>query len=266
MRMYQVDAFTDRLFSGNPAAVPVLENWLPDEVMLAIAQENNLAETAFAKARADDAWDLRWFAPAQEVDFCGHATLATAHVLFTRYGASGHLVFHTRVGELRVSRVAGGYQLDVPRLSPVALDALPVEIEGIFPTPPVTVFRNFENFFVDLGSADAVRSYVPDLTAIARLGSVGLVVTGREHEEATADFVSRYFAPGAGIPEDPVTGSIHATLIPYWAEKLGHNKLMAYQASRRGGWLDCELTAERVLLVGQAVTFMEATISLPENI
>lgn len=263
MRMYQVDAFTDRLFAGNPAAVLVLEDWLPDALMLAITQENNLAETAFVKPRPDGAWDLRWFAPAHEVDFCGHATLATAHILFTQYGATADLVFHTHVGALKVSKAAYGYRLDIPRLDPEPVDSLPSEIAGIFPAPPAAIFRNFENIFVDLGNADAVRGFVPDMAAITRLGPVGLVVTGRE-VEGRADFVSRYFAPGAGIPEDPVTGSIHATLVPYWAGKLGRNRLMAYQASRRGGWLGCELTGARVLLAGNAVTFMEATISLPE--
>ena len=263
VRMYQVDAFTDRLFSGNPAAVLELDRWLPDDLMLAIAQENNLAETAFVKARPDGSWDLRWFAPAHEVDFCGHATLATAHVLLTHKGEMAPLVFHTRVGELRVSKEPNGYRLDIPRLSPEMLDALPGEIADIFDMPPVHIFRNFENIFVDLGSAEAVRSFVPDLAAIARLGSVGLVVTGQESEGAKAQFASRYFAPGAGIPEDPVTGSIHATLVPYWAGRLGRSKFMAYQASARGGWLDCELTGDRVFLVGNAVTFMKATISLP---
>jgi len=265
MRMYQVDAFTDQLFSGNPAAVLVLADWLSDALMLAITQENNLAETAFVKPRPDGSWDLRWFAPAHEVDFCGHATLATAHILFTEHGATTDLVFHTRVGELRVSKEAGGYRLDIPRLDPETVESLPPEVTDMFSAPPATSFRNFENLFVDLGSADAVRSFVPDFSAIARLGSVGLVVTGRESEQGKADFVSRYFAPAAGIPEDPVTGSIHATLVPYWAGKLGRDKLLAYQASVRGGWLHCELSERRVLLSGNAVTFMAATISLPET-
>lgn len=263
MRMYQVDAFTDRLFSGNPAAVLVVDDWLPDDLMLAIAQENNLAETAFVRCRRDGAWDLRWFAPAHEVDFCGHATLATAHVLFARAAVQAPLVFHTRVGELRVSREAVGYRLDIPRLDPEAIDNLPREIDGIFASTPERLFRNFENLFADLGSADAVRGFVRELAAIARLGPVGLVVTGRERDADKADFVSRYFAPGAGIPEDPVTGSIHATLVPYWAARLGRTRLLAYQASARGGWLDCELVGQRVHLTGNAVTFMEATISLP---
>jgi PhzF family phenazine biosynthesis protein len=263
MRMFQVDAFTDRLFAGNPAAVLVVEDWLPDDLMLAIAQENNLAETAFVKVRSDDAWDLRWFAPAHEVDFCGHATLATAHVLLTAYKAKAPLVFHTRVGALRVTTKPRGYCLDIPCLPPEPLQALPAEIANVFNTPPAHIFRNFENIFADLGSADRVRRFMPDLAAIARLGPVGLVVTGQENDGDQADFVSRYFAPGAGIPEDPVTGSIHATLVPYWAEKLGRSRMIAFQASARGGWLDCELSEDRVYLVGNAVTFMESTIFLP---
>ncbi len=264
MRMYQVDAFTDQLFGGNPAAVLVLEKWLPDDLMLAISQENNLAETAFAKRRPDGAWDLRWFAPAHEVDFCGHATLATAHILFTQHEADSDLVFHTRVGELRVSKAERGYRLDIPRLDPEPIERLPPEIADIFSEPPVSIFRNFENIFADLGSAEAVRTFVPDLSAIGKLGSVGLVVTGVEASGEPADFVSRYFAPGAGIPEDQVTGSIHATLVPYWGTKLGRDRLMAFQASARGGWLDCELMNESVQLAGNAVTFMTATISLPD--
>lgn len=263
MQMYQVDAFTDHLFTGNPAAVLVVEDWLPDDLMLAITQENNLAETAFVKARPDGAWDLRWFAPAHEVDFCGHATLATAHVLLAESGAQSPLVFHTRVGELRVSKASCGYRLDLPSLVPTALNALPPEISNIFDKPPVRIFRNFENIFADIGSADAVRTYIPDLSAIARLGSVGLAVTGQETSGGLADFVSRYFAPGAGIPEDPVTGSIHATLVPYWVNLLGKTRLTAFQASMRGGWLDCELRGDRVLLSGNAVTFMKATLLVP---
>lgn len=263
MQMFQVDAFTDEVFSGNPAAVLLLDDWLADDLMLSIAQENNLAETAFAKPGEDGSWDLRWFAPAHEVDFCGHATLATAHVLLTQDKAETPLSFNTRVGQLRVSKLTSGYQLDLPCLPPEPLTTLPEEIAAIFPQPPAHIFRNFENIFADLGSADRVRDFKPDLAAIALLGPVGLVVTGQEADDQPADFVSRYFAPGAGIPEDPVTGSIHATLVPYWALRIGRTKLTAFQASSRGGWLECQLANDRVYLVGNAVTFMKATIFLP---
>ena len=263
MRMFQVDAFTDRVFAGNPAAVLVLDEWLSENLMLAIAQENNLAETAFVVPGGDDGWLLRWFTPVSEVDFCGHATLATAHVLATEHGIQGPMAFKTRVGALRVEREDDVYRLDVPRLDPEPLDTLPPELDGAFAVPPSATFRNFENVFADLGSEASVRSFVPDLPRIARLGSVGLVVTGRGDGVSGASFVSRYFAPGAGIPEDPVTGSIHATLVPYWSRVLDVKRLRAFQASSRGGWLDCELTADRVLLRGGAVTFMDATIRLP---
>lgn len=263
MRMYQVDAFTDRLFAGNPAAVLVLDDWFADGLMLAIAQENNLPETAFARMRPDGDWDLRWFSTVQEVDFCGHGTLATAHIIYTKHRAEADLVFHTRAGVLKISKVSNGYRLDVPKLAPEFQESIPLEISDIFSVQPAAIFRNFENIFVDLGNADAVRTFEPDMQRIGRLGSVGLVITGADTTKGGADFVSRSFAPGIGIPEDPVTGSTHATLVPYWAGKLGRNKLMAYQASARGGWIECEVDGERVFLSGNAVTFMEATISLP---
>ena len=262
MRMYQVDAFTDRLFAGNPAAVLVLDDWLADDLMLSIAQENNLAETAYVKRRTDGAWDLRWFTPTHEVEFCGHATLATAHVLLSHANCPSPAVFHTRVGELRVTQVDDGYRLDVPCLHPEPLDELPGDVSAGFPATGVTLFRSFENFFVDLGSAQAVRDFTPDLDAIAKLGVMGLVVTGKADQTDKADFVSRYFAPGAGIPEDPVTGSIHATLVPYWADKFGRSELLAYQASARGGWIDCQLTGDRVYLTGHAITYMQADLFL----
>lgn len=148
--------------------------------MLKIAQKNNLAETAFVKPRTDGTWDLRWFAPAHEVGFCGHATLATAHFLFTQYGAQETLVFHTKVGDLRASKVSTECRLDLPRLAAEVIDTLPPQIEGIFAVSPVAIFRNFENIFADLGTAEAVRAFIPDLEAIARLGAMGLVVTRRE--------------------------------------------------------------------------------------
>ena len=261
--MFQVDAFADRLFTGNPAAVLILDDWLPDATLLAIAMENNLAETAFARPRGAGHWDLRWFTPVHEVDFCGHATLATAHVLAAHHGVTGALTFATRVGRITVTQADGLYRLDLPAFAPEPLDALPPDLAGILPEAPVTLFRNFENVFADLGSEAAVRAFVPDLARIARLGTQGLVVTGQGDGLSGADFVSRYFAPGAGIPEDPVTGSIHATLVPYWAARLGRGALRAYQASTRGGWLTCHDHGDRVHVAGAAQTFMRATITLP---
>jgi len=259
LTMHQVDAFADRVFGGNPAAVLILDDWLPDAVLQAIAEENNLAETAFARRAGAGCWDLRWFTPVHEVDFCGHATLATAHVLAAELGEAGELAFHTRVGRLAVTRTDDGYVLDIPALAPEPVDPPPLVAE-LFGGQVRAVFRNFENLFVELADEAAVRAVVPDLLRIAGLHPLGLVVTGRG---ATADIASRYFAPSYGIPEDPVTGSIHATLVPYWAAKLGRTALSAVQCSRRGGRLGCRLQGDRVLLSGRAVTFMRAVIRLP---
>ena len=263
MRMYQVDAFADAVFRGNPAAILVLDEWLPDGVMLSIAEENNLAETAFTRRRADGIWDLRWFTPVHEVAFCGHATLATAHILATERAEAGRLIFDTKVGLLEVVRQETGYQLSIPVFPPEVMTDFPPELDNVFDVKPAALFRNFENIFVELDSEAAVRTFEPNLSLIARLGHVGLVITAEADSDSDADFVSRYFVPGSGIPEDPVTGSTHATLVPYWSQKLARKNLIAYQASRRGGWLQCTLEDERVLLAGTAVTFMKAEIVLP---
>lgn len=264
LKMHQVDAFTNKLFSGNPAAVLVLNKWLPDETMLAIAQENNLSETAFTIAKSESEYDLRWFTPVYEVNFCGHATLATAHVLMTELAVKGPLTFHTRIGSLRVEKVSDGYLLDFPILAHEELDELPPALQNIFDTPPARLFKQRGNIFVELNSVAEVKNFIPDHEVIKKAGRVGLVITAKGDENSGADFVSRYFSPSEGIPEDPVTGSIHTTLVPYWAERLNKSTLIAYQASARGGWLNCELTDDRVLIIGEAVTYMEATIRLPE--
>jgi len=257
--MYQVDAFSDRIFGGNPAAVLVLDDWLAAETMQSIAAENNLAETAFARPNGKG-WDLRWFTPVHEVEFCGHATLATAHVLAAHHEVAGEMIFSTRVGELRVACVDGAYRMDLPSFPPETLPDLPAPIDELFADIDHHAFRNFENIFVELPDEAAVRAFTPDLAKIATLKLQGLVITGKSN---THDFVSRYFAPGAGIPEDPVTGSIHATLVPHWAGKLGKTRLSAFQVSARGGHLLCELAGDRVLITGKAVTFMKAEIHLP---
>lgn len=259
-KMYQVDSFSEQVFGGNPAAVLVLDDWLSDNLMLAIAAENNLAETAFVKP-GKAGWDLRWFTPLVEVDFCGHATLAAAHVLVTEYGITGTLSFSTRIGQLNVDVIENGYLLDLPCIAPERISQLPAVIEPLFRDIAVYYFRNFENIFIVFPQEDAVRSYRPDFNRLAELGTVGVVITA---EGKDYDFVSRYFVPGAGIPEDPVTGSIHATLVPFWAERLSKSKLSAYQASARGGHLVCELQESRVIIEGKAVTFMKAEIHIPD--
>lgn len=264
LKMFQVDAFSERVFGGNPAAVLVLDEWLPDSLMQAIAAENNLAETAFVK-RAGEGWDLRWFTPIVEVDFCGHATLATAHILVTEYGILGPLLFSARVGQLKVEVKEDGYLLDLPCIPPEKIAQLPDIVSTVFSGQAQFWFRNFENIFVVLSGEDAVRACQPDLNVIAELGPIGVVVTA-QGAGSQYDFVSRYFAPGSGIPEDQVTGSIHATLVPYWAEKLGKKTLSAWQASLRGGHLICELKEDRVVIEGKAVTFMKAEICVPVSI
>jgi PhzF family phenazine biosynthesis protein len=256
--MFQVDAFSDRIFGGNPAAVLILDAWLPEAVMQGIAAENNLAETAFVRPNGK-AWDLRWFTPVHEARFCGHATLAAAHILATEHDVGGAMTFNTKVGELRVARSDAGYQLDLPSFPPESLRDFTSLVEELFDDQFIPRFQNFENIFVELPGEQAVRDFVPDVLKIIELHPFGLVITGKSE---AYDFVSRYFVPGAGIPEDPVTGSIHATLVPYWAEKLGKNLLSAFQCSQRGGHLICELKDDRVLLTGQAVTFMKAEIYL----
>ncbi|WP_432285552.1 PhzF family phenazine biosynthesis protein [Aminobacter sp. BA135] len=260
LEMIQVDAFTDKVFSGNSAAVVLLEDWLPDQLLQSIALENNLAETAFLKP-GHDGWDIRWFTPTAEVPFCGHATLASACALHRRKGVERTMRFSTReVGDLLVTPQGGGYRMDIPRFDPdfaISGDAL---VNGLRDDRWVQLLRNRENYFVELTSEAALLAYRPDLPRIAELGSFGLCITARGND---CDFVSRYFAPGAGIPEDPVTGSTHATLAPYWAEKLGRTILSARQLSARGGVLGCEVAADRVYLTGQAVIYMDATIHLP---
>ncbi|MCA0277559.1 MAG: PhzF family phenazine biosynthesis protein [Proteobacteria bacterium] len=257
--MIQVDAFTDKVFSGNSAAVVFVEEWLSDRLLQGIALENNLAETAFLKPNRDG-WDIRWFTPTDEVPFCGHATLASACALHLRKGVERTMRFSTReVGDLLVTPQGDGYRMDIPRFDPdfaIPADAL---VNGLRDDSWVQLFRNRENYFVELASEAELLAYQPDLPRIAELGSFGMCITARGRD---CDFVSRYFAPGAGIPEDPVTGSTHATLAPYWAQKLGKADLSAQQLSSRGGVLGCEVTAERVFLTGKAVIYMDATIHL----
>ncbi len=259
LTMYQVDAFTTELFRGNPAAVLVLDDWLPDETMQNIAAENNLAETAFVK-RTSNGWDLRWFTPVYEVNFCGHATLASSHVLLNELGEKGELVFETKVGTLLVNKTQSGYKLDFPSFRPEPVTDLLPALKDITALAKIVAFQNFENVFIELENEQAVIDFIPDLPKITDLAPFGLVITGKGNEH---DFVSRYFLPHAGIPEDPVTGSIHSTLVPYWAAKLGKNHLSAFQRSKRGGHLLCELADDRVLITGSAVTFMKAEIYLP---
>ena len=265
--LYQIDAFTRRVFGGNPAAVMPLQSWLPDATLQALASENNLSETAFFVGE-HGAYHLRWFTPTQEVEFCGHATLASAWALWNLLGeTAAELTFQTRVGELRAVQGEGGaVVLDLPRIDPVAGEQTPTELSELLGVPVQEVFTvaagNFSVFAV-LETAAAVRTFVPDWK---RLGNINdLVITAQADAGSGAEFVSRCFCPGMGIPEDPVTGSTHSTLAPYWAGKLGKNVLNALQVSARGGELCCEVLELRVKVSGHAVLYSQGTVFLPDS-
>jgi PhzF family phenazine biosynthesis protein len=255
LRQYQVDAFASRVFEGNPAAVCPLDAWLDDSLLQAIAMENNLAETAYF-VPVGDGFELRWFTPAVEVDLCGHATLAAAHVLYTElgYGADS-ILFVTRSGELRVRRDGELYVLDFPAIVPQSC-APPAGLADALGREPEAVLAADDLLAVFASEAE-VRTLEPDQALLARLDYRGVIVTapGEQH-----DFVSRFFAPRVGVAEDPVTGSAHCKLVPYWAQRLGKQRMNARQVSRRGGDLAVELHGDRVQMAGCAVLFMVAEI------
>lgn len=250
---FHVDAFTDRVYAGNPAGVCLLEEALPDTAMQSIAAENNLSETAFLSFVAEGVFELRWFTPEVEVDLCGHATLAAAHVMFDLGYKEDTIAFDTRSGRLLVSREDSLLVLDFPARPATACNA-PANLRlGI---EPVEVLRA-RDYLAVFESEEDVLALTPDMDAIRTLDALGVIATAPGKE---CDFVSRFFAPGAGIPEDPVTGSAHCTLVPYWAERLGRMKLHARQVSRRGGELFCELRGDRVRIGGRAVTYARGSI------
>lgn len=253
--LYQVDAFTQRLFGGNPAAVILLDAWLPDSVLAAIAAENNLAETAFVIPRHGVS-PLRWFTPTVEVDLCGHATLAAADVVFRyRFPSLARLVFSTKSGELAVTRDGALLKMDFPARpgKPVAVTDALVAALGARPRGACMA----RDLLVIFGSESDVRSLRPDFARVAALDAFAVIVSAPGD---TVDFVSRFFAPGAGIPEDPVTGSSHCTLAPYWAARLGKNQLTAKQVSPRGGDLWCEVNGDRVAIAGHVVEYLRGEI------
>jgi PhzF family phenazine biosynthesis protein len=259
--LYQVDAFADRPFVGNPAAVCPLEAPIPEALMQDIAAENNLSETAFFHAQGD-AFSLRWFTPTTEVDLCGHATLASAFVLMTVLEpARREVTFRTRSGLLRVDRREDEFVLDLPAYPAAPADAATrAAVAAALGQEPREVVRA-RSLFAVLDSAAAVRAFVPDFAALARLDtSIGITATGAD-EKRQVDFVSRYFAPTYGVPEDPVTGSAHCTLTPYWAARLDKPSLRARQVSRRGGELSCALAGDRVHLGGKARLVITGTLT-----
>ena len=258
----QVDAFADRPFIGNPAAVMPLDAWLPDATLQAIGQENNLAETAFTVPCTDgDAdYQLRWFTPAVEVVLCGHATLASGHVLL---GDRADVRFRTRKsGVLTVARDGERLTLELPALRPMPGD-IPGFTAALGAAPDAVLTRGRDYAVAVYASAAQVRALTPDFRALAALPGGDVLCIATAPGDGGHDVVSRVFAPGAGIDEDPVTGSAHAILTPYWAERLGRERFSAYQASARGGVLDCRLAGERVVLGGACVTVIEGSFILP---
>jgi len=262
MRIFQIDAFTDAAFKGNPAAVCLLDNRDVDAAwMQSVAAEMNLSETAFVR-RQDQDWSLRWFTPAVEVDLCGHATLATAHALLEegllhRRGTAG---FHTRSGKLTATDTGDMIEMDFP--ATVAVPSAPPDglIEGLG-TQPVRVSRNRFDYLVEMTNEHEIRTLTPDYALLRRIRVRGVIVTSRASTPGF-DFVSRFFAPASGIDEDPVTGSAHCALGPYWAPRLGKTELLAYQASPRGGVLRVTVAGDRVRLAGRAVTVFRGELKV----
>jgi PhzF family phenazine biosynthesis protein len=257
--LYQVDAFTGRLFGGNPAAVMPMAEFPDDATLLAIAAENNLSETAFLVADGED-YRLRWFTPRVEVPLCGHATLASAAVVMERLEpARREVVFHSASGPLTVRHNGSGYVLDLPARPSVPCTAPDGLMESLGVTGPADVFVNAFNYMVVVESPSVVRGLVPDMAGLARLDRPGVIVTAAGDDGY--DIVSRYFAPAKGIPEDPVTGAAHCMLAPYWAARLGKTTLRAFQASRRGGEIVCRVVGPgRVELEGSCVFYLEGHV------
>ncbi|HEX6100768.1 MAG TPA: PhzF family phenazine biosynthesis protein [Thermoanaerobaculia bacterium] len=257
MRLLQVDAFTAQAFRGNPAAVCLLDAERDERWMQDVAAEMNLSETAFLLRRADSDYSLRWFTPEVEVALCGHATLASAHALYEEHGLTS-VRFHTKSGVLTADRTGNAIELDFPAILEERAEPPEGLLSSLGVTAPVYVGRNKFDYLVEVASEDEVRALDPDHTQLGRIPVRGVIVTSRSREY---DFVSRFFAPGSGIAEDPVTGSAHCCLTPYWAPKLGKDAMTAFQASKRGGVVQVRLAGGRVKLGGAAVTVLRGELT-----
>jgi len=261
IHIYQVDAFTDKLFGGNPAAVCILDKWMDDELLQAIAMENNLPETAFV-IPGENRYQIRWFSPSAEVDLCGHATLASGYVVFNHLGFSGEEItfFSPRSGELKVVKDNGALFLDFP--VDIYTETEPsIELINGLKLEPLEVYKGKTDFLVVIHPEEKVLKLNPDFYLLAGLEGRGVIVTAQGKE---VDFVSRFFAPGIGIPEDPVTGSAHTTMIPYWSKRLKKKKMSARQLSARGGTLVCEDHGDRVRIGGEAQLYLKGEIFIHE--
>lgn len=258
--IYQVDAFTNQLFKGNPAAVCLLQSWLPDELMQQLAAENNLSETAFVVPDGKN-YHIRWFTPNIEVALCGHATLAAAHVYFNELGFNENTIsFNSKSGMLSVEKGEDGWlTLNFPANTPIPVENVPTGLfDGLGISPAPVYFKAFD-YMVVLGTEYQVANLNPDFKTLALVPARGVIVTAPGKD---TDFVSRCFYPQSGIDEDPVTGSAHTLSVPYWAAILNKNSLTAKQLSIRGGFLKCKLMEDRVLMSGQAVTYLKGTCSI----
>ena len=254
--IYQVDAFTDHVFGGNPAAVCPLESWLPDQTMQSIATENNLSETAFI-VPLNGGYHIRWFTPVYEVDLCGHATLASAFVIFNHLHYQGEeIVFHSRSGELRVQKSGDQMVMNFPA-DIISEVSIPETLAASFNITPRSAYKGKTDYLLIYESESDIQNLTPDFSLMRKTEARGVIVSAPGDE---VDFVSRFFAPLAGVDEDPVTGSAHTTLTPFWVNQLGKNPLSARQISARGGVLACRLEGERVFLTGQAQLYLTGNI------
>lgn len=260
LKIFQVDAFTDKVFGGNPAAVVPLDKWLPDAYLQKIAMENNLSETAFFVPEEDGGFHIRWFTPEVEVNLCGHATLATSHVIFQHLSWPEYeLNFKSRSGALKVRKEGEVYQLNFPSDIPLQVE-LDEGLAGCFDKKPLEVLKGSADYLMIFDEEEYVKHVTPNLDVIKKLDAEGVIISARGSGDL--DFVSRFFAPQLGIPEDPVTGSAHTVLVPYWSQRLGRKQLLAHQVSQRQGELHCLDKGERVELGGKAVTFLEGEITV----
>ena len=260
-----VDAFTENLFNGNPAAVIITDNWLSDKLMQSIAAENNLSETAYLVKVGSSEYQIRWFSPLTEIDFCGHATLASASVIFSREPSLKSVSFSANaVGKMAVNKNNDGYiEMNFPNRKPSAPKQIPAELLKGLSIKPQDILLNEQAYFAIYKNESDVLNVEQDTEQLKKLAPYDVVVTAKSRK---FDFISRYFWPANGGDEDPVTGSIHTGLAPYWAEQLGKSVLNAHQASKRGGDLICTVTDERVCIAGKTVHYLEGTINIPDDI
>ncbi len=262
--IYIADAFTHNLFGGNPAAVCPLTDWLPGELMQQIAAENNLSETVFFVPQEDESFAIRWFTPTVEVKLCGHATLAAAHIMYTELGYNKEgIVFHSASGKLIVTKVGEDkYQLDFPASDCEEVTDVPAGMFEGLKIDKAPVFKTSLDYMVVLPSQKAVEELQPNFSELAKVEARGVICTAKGEE---SDVVARCFYPQSGINEDPVTGSAHTIIIPYWAKQLNKNNLTSIQLSKRKGFLDCELKADRVLMSGEVATYLKGTFFIEKN-